>query len=410
MTSEYKFVMNPFSLIKDKPLLIILLFSFILRLLCMWLYPEQNFPDANAYKAIGKEIFAGNTITNNIYMPLYPILTYLTGGSFFQILMDIFLSVLIVWLIYLVSFAIFDNRPAAILSSFVAAAYPHFIFYSISGLSEIFFTFLLLLSFLFFYRKRFFLAIIVSILAVLVRPTFDLINPILVILFIGIVHELGWKKISQYTLIYFISYVVIMSPWWMHQYQKYGDFVRLNLGDGIVLYSGNNPLNTSGGGVGRENGLSDMDLSRFSHIKNPIERNQLMKKEALDYIMNNPGRFIELAGTKFIRFWRLWPYTEHYQQWYIILASLLSYGTMLTLSIGYIIRNSRRYFRKITPILSLSIYLTLVHMATIGSLRYRLPLEPFLIIFAGYFFVDVFKSKQWFINIINKFNIETSNL
>ena len=372
----------------------------------MWLYPDQNFPDANSYITIGKEIFSGNVITNDIYMPLYPILTYISGGPFFQTIIDILFSVVSVWLIYLLSYTLFENRIAAILSSFIAAVYPHFIFYSLSGLSEVFFTFLILLSFLFFYRNRFYLAIVISILALLVRPTFDLINPILVILFVGVVHNSDWKTVTKYILIYSLTYLIIMSPWWVHQYEKYGQFVRLNLGDGIVLYSGNNPLNTSGGGVGREDGTSDMDLSKFRTIVNPIERNQSMKKEALDYIVNNPSNFIDLAGTKFIRFWRLWPYTEHYQQWYIIALSLISYGSVLFMSIGFILRNSKKHFRKITPILALSLYLTLVHMVTIGSIRYRFPLEPFLIIFAGYFFVDLFKNKQWFIYIIKRLNIK----
>jgi hypothetical protein len=76
------------------------------------------------------------------------------------------------------------------------------------------------------------------------------------------------------------------------------------------------------------------------------------------------------------------------------------------MSIGFILRNSKKHFRKITPILALSLYLTLVHMVTIGSIRYRFPLEPFLIIFAGYFFVDLFKNKQWFIYIIKRLNIK----
>ena len=82
------------SLIKDKPLLIILLFSLLVRLVVMIVYPDQHFPDAVAYKTIGKEIFSGEMITNNIYMPLYPILSYITGGGKFQILMDIFISVI----------------------------------------------------------------------------------------------------------------------------------------------------------------------------------------------------------------------------------------------------------------------------------------------------------------------------
>ncbi len=402
MTNNYKGEIGFIQLIKDKPLIAVLLFSLIVRLVFMWVYPDQHFPDTVAYRTIGEEIFSGKMITNNIYMPLYPIWSYITGGGIVQVLMDILISVISVWLVFLLSFYLFKDRLAALLSAVIAAIYPHFLFYSVSGLTEVFFTFLLLLSFLLFYKKRYFLAIIISILALLVKPTFDFLNPILIILFVGFVHASGWRKVIQYLSIYAISYMVIMSPWWVHQYQKYGTFVRLNLGDGIVLYSGNNPLNKTGGGVGRPSGDSDMNLEQFSYIKDPIERNNAMKDAAVAYIVNNPYRFIELAGTKFMRFWRLWPHTEHYQQWYVIVASLLSYGLILILAIGFMLRSGRKYFRKLLPIFALFSYLTLVHMVTIGSIRYRFPLEPFLIIFAGYFFVNILKKYKWLNWIKNK--------
>jgi hypothetical protein len=229
----------------------------------------------------------------------------------------------------------------------------------------------------------------------LVKPTLDILNPILIVLFIGVVHKSGYKKIFKYLSVYSVIYIVLLLPWWVHQYEKYGEFVRFSLADGIVLYSGNNPLNTSGGGVGRDNGSSDMNLEQFNYIENPVRRNEAMKKSAIDYIMKNPYRFLELAGVKFTRFWRLWPHAESYQQWYTIAASLLSYGVVLLFAIGFIFRNVGSFFWKLTPIFSLFGYLTLVHMVTIGSIRYRFPLEPFLIVFAGYFLIDIFKNKLW---------------
>jgi len=392
MTNGDKEVIDYIQLIKDKPLLTILVFSLVARLVFMWIYPDQHFPDAVAYETIGKEIFSGKIVTNHIYMPLYPIWSYITGGGAVQILMDIFVSVINVWLVFLLSFHLFQNRLTALLSATIAAFYPHFIFYSVSGLTEIFFTFLLLLSFLLFYKKRFFLAIVISIMAILVKPTFDLLNPILVVIFIRYVHDGSWKKFARYLSIYAISYMVIMSPWWLHQYQKYGEFVRLSLGDGIVLYSGNNLLNKTGGGI---MGL-DVNIDQFSNEKNPVIRNNKMKNAAIEYIIQNPAHFSELAGLKFLRFWRLWPHTEHYQQWYVVAASLLSYGVILFLAIGFLFHNMRIYLRKLIPIFTLFGYLTLIHMVTIGSIRYRFPLEPFLIIFASYFFIDITKKYRWF--------------
>ncbi|MBT5400122.1 hypothetical protein HOL24_06230 [bacterium] len=389
----------PFSnLYKDKQLCIILIFAIIARITFMLIYPDQHFPDAKAYREIGAEIFSGDLITNHVYMPLYPVWSYITGGGLIQILMDIVISVISVWLIFILSMHLFKDRLPALLSATIAAFYPHFLFYSVSGLTEIFYTFLLLLSFLLFYRKAFILAIVILVLSILVRPTLDFFNPILVALFVGFVHKSGWKAVIKYLGIYFVIYIVILSPWWMHQYQKYGEFVRLSLGDGIVLYSGNNHLNKTGGGIVGD----DVDMSSFLNEKDPIIRNNKMKDSAISYIISNPNRFVELAGLKFWRFWRLWPHTEHYQQWYVIATSLLSYGIVLFFAIGFLLRNARMHVRKIIPIFALFGYLTLIHMVTIGSIRYRFPLEPFLIIFASYFFVDVFKKYEWLNWIKNK--------
>jgi 4-amino-4-deoxy-L-arabinose transferase-like glycosyltransferase len=379
----------------DKHLLIIIVIAFIIRLLFMWLYPDQIFPDAQAYKTIGQEIFTGKIITNHIYMPLYPILSFVSGGGSFQILLDIIFSVLSIWLMYLTSAFIFKDRIAALSSAAIAAIYPHFVFYSVSGLTEVFYTFLLLLSIFLFYKKYIVLGIIISILGLLVKPSLDFLNPILVFMFVIFVHKMDWRKAFKYLGIYFISYIIIMSPWWIHQYQKYDSFVRLSLGDGVVLYTGNNPLNKSGGGI---NGV-DVDETIFNQIDSPIDRNIAQKNEAIKYIIENPIQFVKMSGVKFKRFWRLWPYAEEYTQWYIIFISILSYGVVLLLSLGFLFRNSKKYVEKLSPIFALFVYLTLVHMITIGSIRYRFPLEPFLIIFAGYFFVDIIRDNKWFIDI-----------
>jgi 4-amino-4-deoxy-L-arabinose transferase-like glycosyltransferase len=377
------------------PIVLILILAACARLIFMLVYPDVDFPDAVAYQTIGNEIFSGQVIKNHIYMPLYPIWTYIFGGKNVLILADIGISIATVYLVYLLSLELFKNKVAALLSSLISAFYPHFLFYAVTGLTETLYTFLLLAIFLLFYKKHFFWAVLLSILSILVRPSLDLLNPILVVIFIYLVHGLPWKIVLKYLIIYCISYILLMSPWWVHQYQKYGEFVRLNLGDGIVLFSGNNPMNVTGGGISRKDGTSDMDLSQFDYIKNPIRRNEAMKKEALNYIASDLGHFIELAGIKFMRFWRLWPHTQHYQQWYVIAASLLSYGIVLFFAIGFIFRNSKRHFRMLTPVFALFGYLTLIHMITIGSIRYRFPLEPFLIIFASYFFTDIFKKYKW---------------
>ncbi len=217
------------------------------------------------------------------------------------------------------------------------------------------------------------------VLTILVRPTLDLLAPSLVAGFALLIERAsirqGAYRVAQYACIY----LVLMTPWWIDNYLHYGTFVRLDLGAGIVLYSGNNPLNTSGGGViGDEKG-SDVDVTAFASITDPVQRNVALERAAWNFIEGHPGRFVELAGIKFVRFWRLWPYAGEYEKPWIIAASILSYGLLLAAAALYLVGAGRRNLRLLAPILLLTVYLTLVHMATIGSIRYRFPLEPFIV-------------------------------
>ena len=223
----------------------------------------------------------------------------------------------------------------------------------------------------------------IIVLSILIRPTFDFLAPILIFVFAIFVHRLGWARTTRNLLIYGFVYALLMAPWWMHNYSFYGQFVRLNLGDGTVWYAGNNPMNKSGGGI--EGGKNpDVDFSRFRQIDEPLERNEALKKEAFEFIKDNPERFVELAGLKFIRFWRLWPHTDQYQSPLIIAASLLSYGVFLLLSVVFLAKEGWARRRTILPVLLFMGYLTAVHMILIASVRYRLPVEPFIIIFGSY--------------------------
>ncbi len=358
----------------------VLVLGLLARLCVLAVLPDQNFADAHAYVETGRALATTGFMSSPIYMPLYPLWTWVWGGSWGVKLGDVLVSTATIWLIWRLAETVIRDRTAALFAAAVAAIYPHFLFYAVSGLTETLFTFLLLASFLCFYERRFAGASILLVTSILVRPALDLLAPFLVAIFVLVVHRGSARetafRVGQYACIY----VILMTPWWVDNYLHYGTFVRLDLGDGMVLYSGNNPLNTSGGGiVGGAKG-SDVDLIPFESISDPVKKNAALEHAAFDFIKQHPGRFIELAGIKFTRFWRLWPYAGEYESLWTVAASLLSYGVLLAGSIIYLGLAGRRQLAGLAPILLLTVYLTLVHMATIGSIRYRFPLEPFVVI------------------------------
>ncbi len=124
--------------------------ALIIRLAAWLIVPNPQLPDAETYRMAGAAIFTGHYFSTKV-MPLYPIITYITGGSWGLKLFDCILSALTVLLIYKISLQIFERRVSAILAAASAAIYPYFIFYSITGLTETSFLFLLCLIYLLFY-------------------------------------------------------------------------------------------------------------------------------------------------------------------------------------------------------------------------------------------------------------------
>ncbi len=357
---------------------LILLLAISLRIAAAIYLPDQHFPDAAAYRETSTSIWRFGRFDNPYIMPLYPLAIALTGHGWGQILFDTALSVASVWLIYLLTLILFCDRVAARLAAFAAAVYPYFIFYAVVGLTETLFITLVLSAFTSWYRGWFVTAAIFATLSILTRPTIDLLPPILITYFALVIHRFDLNKTVKYLAIYGLTYCALMSPWWIHNYNTYGNFVRLNLGSGLALYSGNNPRNLTGG-------VSDvqLDTATFDLITDPVARDRALREAALNYIAADPYRFLHLAGLKFLRFWRLWPFAESYSGSAFVVVSFLSFAPVLFCSLVTTLRSDRQTLVKIVPIGIFIGYLTLVHMVIVGSIRYRLPAEPFLIVLAA---------------------------
>jgi hypothetical protein len=368
----------------------VLLIATAARLVFLSVLPDQsaNAPDAAGYRLAAHNILQHQLIAIPNGMPGYPLLIAATGGiRILQTAVDILLSVATVWLIGRIVFEITKDNVATLAASVMWAVYPPAMFYAVVGVSETLFVFLLLLGFFFLYRASFWAGSTALVLAILTRPQVELIAPVLVLVFGLVVHRRGVRR-SLFDLAGFaVVYLVLMSPWWAHNYARYGSFVRLNAGAGYVLYSGNNPLNQSGGGVG-----GDVDYSAFSNITDPLARDQALQRAAFDYIRENLGRFVEMAGQKFLRLWRPWPYAQAYASPLFVIGVAISFVPVLALGIGGLVWGAGRYGRFYLPMVLFILYTTAVHMITIGSLRYRFPMEPMLVAFAGAFVAAILRA------------------
>jgi len=362
-------------------LIAILVAAFALRVLAAAIVPDQSvlLGDAVAYREVGKSLWATGQMNALYFMPLYPALVAVFGPGWPQLLIDIALSTVLVWLIYELTDAIFASKRAAVLAAAVAAVYPYFIFYSIVGLTETLFMVLLLAAYLCWYRNAYIAASVFSVLGILTRPVLDPLAPLLLLYFAIAIRGLSIKAAAKYLAIYVGIYCVLMAPWWLHNYKAYQTFVRLNLGSGVALLSGNNPSNQSGG---IDNNLN-ATMAPFAEIADPVARDKAMQRAALNYIKEDPERFLIQAAKRFQRFWSPWPQTEEYSRPLYKLISFCSFIPVLLLALVFVVLYGRTYFLRIAPLLLFIVYLSSLHLVFPASLRYRLPVEPFLIILAA---------------------------
>ena len=362
-------------------LIAILVAAFALRVLAAAIVPDQSvlLGDAVAYREVGKSLWATGQMNALYFMPLYPALVAVFGPGWPQLLIDIALSTVLVWLIYELTDAIFASKRAAILAGAVAAVYPYFIFYSIVGLTETLFMVLLLAAYLCWYRNAYIAASVFSVLGILTRPVLDPLAPLLLLYFAIAIRGLSFKAAAKYLAIYAGIYCLLMAPWWLHNYKAYQTFVRLNLGSGVALLSGNSPSNQTGG---IDNNL-EATMAPFGEIADPVARDKAMQRAALNYIKEDPGRFLIQAAKRFQRFWSPWPQTEEYSRPLYKLISFCSFIPVLLLALVFVVLYGRTYFLRIAPLLLFIVYLNSLHLVFPASLRYRLPVEPFLIILAA---------------------------
>jgi 4-amino-4-deoxy-L-arabinose transferase-like glycosyltransferase len=362
-------------------LLAILGVAVLLRVAAATMLPDQSalLVDAGSYRDLARGLIEHGVIAGGFYqMPLYPVMIALTGFGWGQLAADIALSVASVWLVYAIAVEIFGDRLAALLAATAAACYPPLIFFAVVGLSETLFITMLLAAFLCWYRNQFTLGAVFAVLAILTRPIFDVMSPVLIVVFALAVHRLSLVQTAARLVVYAIVYCVMLLPWWFNNYRVFDSFVRLTPNLGTVLYAGNNPLNTSGGG----NMGVDYDLLSFAAIADPLARDRALRNAAVDYILAHPVHFVKMAGLKFIRMWRLWPANEGYANAKVIAVSVLSFVPVLLLA-GIGLLAARADWLRLSPILLFALGLTAISMVLVGTIRYRLPVEPFLLILAG---------------------------
>lgn len=279
------------------------------------------------------------------------------------------------------------DRNTGIIAAAVTAIFPSFVFYSTHIQGEIIYVFLLSMTVLCLYldfEKESKISIFVSgIFLALCSLTRSMIAPFMLVIIFWLLVTKKLKKGSLAAIIFLAGFILCVSPWWYRNYNVYHRFVPFTTEGGFTLWVGNNPL-ASGGGECVIPSLSEEERKLADY-----QLDKVFYQKSVDYIRENPGRFIKLGVSKFVRFWRPFPLVGGK---IIQLINIITYVPLYILA-GIGIYFSFKQWRKFLLLYLLFLYYTTVHSVFPSMTRYRLPLEPYLIIFAVVAVTEIWKKK-----------------
>jgi 4-amino-4-deoxy-L-arabinose transferase-like glycosyltransferase len=302
------------------------------------------------------------------------------------------LSVAAVYWLARISF----SPDVALLAAGLVALYPEAIAGSVFPLSDGPFCLWMLLQLVFLrlattaspHRDLFYAALAGAIggVATLTRPSWLLFTPMIVAVWvIGTRFE---KRQLLLGMAMLIALALVMMPWWVRNWNVIGRFVPTTLQVGASLYDGLSPEADGSSNMrfasGIEAQLRAADASNPPGASDPPfewRLDRLMRNESLDWAAAHPGRVLQLAGTKLLRLWNVWPNEPSFRSWWVRMAVLLTYTPIVLLAIAGAWRFRHRF--DILLLAAPAVYLTALHVVFIGSLRYRQPAMLTLAILAA---------------------------
>lgn len=344
------------------------------------------FPDSFRFHQFGIALAEGREHGSAFTAPFYPLflsgIYRLFGVSYLNVrIAQALVGTASILLVFLLGRDIFSEK-VGLIASFISAFYPFFIFFTGLLLTETLFIFLFL-SLIYLLQRavitkkiRYVVGVgLISGLCILTRPIIAYFLPFA--LFILLLTQHHKRQLVGYSFLIMILAGAVLSPWVIRNYQRFGKFIPLTTGGGITLYGSNNPRAT--GGSAFENIVWTEEMKRMDEI----ELDRHFRREAIQFMVNNPRRTVQLAGIRFKRFWNIIPNVEEYRDLKHKLISIFSYGPVLLFGIGGIILTAKKWRKARLLYLPIAFFI-LVHLIILGSIRYRVPIMPFVIIFAAY--------------------------
>jgi 4-amino-4-deoxy-L-arabinose transferase-like glycosyltransferase len=175
-----------------------------------------------------------------------------------------------------------------------------------------------------------------------------------------------------------LAAALAVLPWTLRNYRVHGEWVPIATHGGFILARSN----AAQPAWRQEHGWG-IEESFFRQIPSEVERDRHWYQQGMDFIRAHPGAYLRLVGERFLRLWYF--LRPEYNFWFALVLPLAL--------VGFWRYGLQGDFLLVSAYAGLSIlvFCTLLY----GSTRFRLPLEPFFLIFAAAFVRDAADRWGW---------------
>jgi 4-amino-4-deoxy-L-arabinose transferase-like glycosyltransferase len=202
----------------------------------------------------------------------------------------------------------------------------------------------------------------------------------------------GHSRNIRLALACLLPLIVIVGAWTVRNQQAFGRPVLLSTNGGYNLWLGNHPgVKASTGNRAEVPGTDEVpgmeaEAARIWALPgNEATRDSAFTRRALEDIAADLPRFLRLSLSKSLELWALYPRPMNEDRPHLgleKLASLLSYGLLLPFALAWLFVSLPRS-RVAFLVLFLFLIYSLVHAVILSKVRFRLPLDSFVIIYGS---------------------------
>lgn len=309
-----------------------------------------------------------------------------------------FTGTLLIYILYRLSLQLFKNNTAALITAAMASIYPWLLYYSGQLSPEHWFTFWLVLSIYGLIRlspqttwqEALITGLILGCTAA-VRSIF-VAYIILVIVYLFVFRQIRWQQLG----VIVTGVMLIILSWTTYNYLHNNKLSFTGGNADHNLYLGLNPYNKTGGAIWGEDAPSFAEIDRIMATLPPEKAKTYFKDEALRFVKEQPGQVLALVPKKMFIFWRPYPRAPEYTNIWTILIIAGSFIPILLFALyGTVLMFREPQHRIALGVIWLYIaQLNGLHLIFPASLVYRFPIEPLLILLAGYGSATILKKKN----------------